>query len=131
MQSQPVEQVGFLEEAPGKHSSMRLMCMISLFAAIGFGAVTVQRDLKGDGLFITYGFLIGAFAPKAVQKFAEAQFSAYGAPPPTVAVAPQPVAAYPTTMMVATPTSAPVAPPTPPAAVPNQDVLTRLQARGR
>lgn len=128
MQSQPSQHVGFLEESPGHQSSMRLMCLISLFAAIGFGIVTVQRDLKGDALYITYGFLIGAFAPKAVQKFAEVKLPVYSPPPPMVPVAQQPVQAYPSTMMVATPNPPNV---TPPAQVSNQEMLARLQARGR
>jgi hypothetical protein len=104
------------------------MCMISLFAAIGFGVVTVQRDLKGDALYITYGFLIGAFAPKAVQKFAEAKLPIYAPPPPMVPVAQQPVQAYPSTMMVASPNPPHVVPA---AQVSDHEMLARLQARGR
>lgn len=65
--------VGFLDEDNGTKSSMRLMCFISLMAAIGFGAITLLRaGTDGStGLFMTMGFLLGAFAPKALQKVVE------------------------------------------------------------
>lgn len=55
---------------------MRLMCFVSLLAAIAFGLLTLalSRHSKPDtanGIYLTLGFLLGAFAPKAVQKFAE------------------------------------------------------------
>ncbi len=90
---------GFLEEDNGVRSSMRLMSMISLGASIMFGVLTLGSSLhdtlwgtqknavssavssaesdtaqaKGNtnGLILTAMFLVGAFAPKAVQKFAE------------------------------------------------------------
>jgi len=67
---------GFFEEDNGARSEMRLMCFVSLLAAIGFGLLTILLSAAGksdggNGLFITFGFLVGAFAPKAVQKFAE------------------------------------------------------------
>jgi len=64
--------VGFFEESPGVKSSIRLMSFFSLFAAIVFGILTINTPGE-NGLFITFGFLLGAFAPKAVQKFAELQ----------------------------------------------------------
>lgn len=101
---------GFLEESPGNRSAMRLMCMMALFSAIVFGALTMlrsngaptqaangattttfipQRD--DTGLTLTFGFLIAAFAPKAVQKFAEQRLRAYvpvpGSFPSTLATA--------------------------------------------
>jgi hypothetical protein len=78
----PAKPANFFQECDGTNSSMRLMCFTSLIAAIVFGALTLQlstkdtKDLKQDtstGLYITFGFLISAFAPKAVQKFAEAK----------------------------------------------------------
>ncbi len=70
----------FLEEDSGSRSSMRLMCMISLGASIMFGFLTLFPVLslpggaapdRNIGLIITGLFLVGAFAPKAVQKLAE------------------------------------------------------------
>ncbi|WP_216900617.1 hypothetical protein [Synechococcus sp. CCY 9618] len=80
---------GFLEESPGNRSAMRLMCVLALLASIAFGAITmarsapiVSRDAGGQatltypprdetGLTLTFAFLLAAFAPKVVQKFAE------------------------------------------------------------
>jgi len=67
------EKRGFLEDDCGKQSSMRLMSIIALVASIAFGSITMSSD-KGSGkndLYIVTVFLIAAFAPKAVQKFAE------------------------------------------------------------
>ena len=67
---------GFFQEDNGSYSSMRLMCFVALLAAIMFGGITIwiashgQQD-GGNGLIITFGFLVAAFAPKAIQKFAE------------------------------------------------------------
>lgn len=68
--------VGFLEEKSGVKSSMRLMSMIALIASIGFGIATIRvlpsdSESKQEGMYITFGFLLAAFAPKALQKFAE------------------------------------------------------------
>ena len=80
---------GFLEESPGNRSSMRLMCLLALLASIAFGSITmlrsapmVGRDAAGQdtltypprddtGMIVTFAFLLAAFAPKVVQKFAE------------------------------------------------------------
>jgi hypothetical protein len=87
---------GFLEESPGNRSAMRLMCMTSLIAAISFGAITMMRsapistrDANGQetlsfpprddtGMTITFVFLLSAFAPKVLQKFAEQRLNSYG-----------------------------------------------------
>ena len=62
----------FFEEDNGTKSSMRLMCFIALIAAIVFGVLTIQVAAgDANGIYITFGFLLAAFAPKAVQKFAE------------------------------------------------------------
>ncbi len=58
------------QENNGKYSTMRAMSFIALIAAIVFGAVTITSD-DNDGQFITGTFLVAAFAPKAVQRFAE------------------------------------------------------------
>jgi len=71
---------GYFQEANGTNSSMRLMCFISLLASILFGALTIYLGTtahpSSDGIIITFGFLVGAFAPKAVQKFAEEKIGA-------------------------------------------------------
>jgi hypothetical protein len=69
---------GFLTEANGKRSAMRLMSIISLFAAIMFGLVTLlgsNAESDDAGVMITLIFIVGAFAPKAVQKFAEEELN--------------------------------------------------------
>lgn len=63
---------GFLEERPGHKSAMRALSFIALLAAIGFGAVTLtQADAGVEGIYLSFRFLLAAFAPKALQKFAE------------------------------------------------------------
>lgn len=63
------ENSGFFQEDNGAYSSMRLMCFVS---PISFGLLTILlKDESSDGIYITFGFLISAFAPKAGQKFAE------------------------------------------------------------
>lgn len=67
---------GFLEDDKGNPSSMRLMCVISLIASIGFGLITTLHSAASkneNGLYITFAFLLGAFAPKALQKVMEAK----------------------------------------------------------
>jgi hypothetical protein len=52
------------------------MSMISLIASIAFGLiVTLRTAFSENGLYITIAFLIAAFAPKALQKFAEVKFA--------------------------------------------------------
>ena len=68
---------GFLEDHQGNASSMRLMSITALVASIGFGLISVLHPAARDdanGLYITMAFLLAAFAPKALQKFAEAKF---------------------------------------------------------
>ncbi len=60
----------FFQEDNGKYSTMRAMSFIALIAAIVFGAMTmISKD--SEGKYITTAFLVAAFAPKAVQRFAE------------------------------------------------------------
>ena len=63
----------FFEDDVGNKSSTRLMCLIALIAAIGFGYLTliVPAVDRQTGIFITFGFLIAAFAPKTLQKYIE------------------------------------------------------------
>lgn len=64
--------VGFMQEDNGNSSSMRLMSLIALISAIAFGGFTLANpDVKEVGPNITLSFLVAAFSPKAVQKFAE------------------------------------------------------------
>ena len=61
------------EEDNGNISSIRLMSFVALIAAIIFGFLTILiKDVNANnGIYITFGFLLAAFAPKALQKFAE------------------------------------------------------------
>lgn len=60
----------FFQEDTGKYSTMRAMSFIALIAAIVFGAMTITNK-DSEGRYITTAFLVAAFAPKAVQRFAE------------------------------------------------------------
>ena len=74
--STPLKKTGFLTDKNGKPSSIRLMSWVALLTAIVFGWLTLtQEDNQTTGVQITFGFLIAAFAPKAVQKFAEVNSS--------------------------------------------------------
>ena len=64
--------VGFMQEKNGYSSSMRLMSLIALISAIIFGGITLAKpEVKDVGINLTFSFLVAAFTPKAVQKFAE------------------------------------------------------------
>jgi hypothetical protein len=71
--------IGFMQDDQGHQSSMRLMCMMALLSAIVFGALSIlaavgvigASSAGADAITITFGFLVAAFAPKAIQKFAE------------------------------------------------------------
>ena len=67
---------GYLTDDSGQPSSMRLMSMLALIAAIALGFLTLlgHAPEAQNGLYLTALFLIAAFAPKALQKFAEAKF---------------------------------------------------------
>lgn len=145
---------GFLEESPGNRSSMRLMCMMSLVTAIILSGVVVGQSVSQaarqngstayaymardpEVLYIIFGFLISAFAPKAVQKFAEQKLPAYdptlnrppatpyaGYLPPAAPISQQaPATPAPATPAAAAP-AAPAAAPTAPASH-LQNVLQR------
>lgn len=70
------KQNGYLTDDEGHPSSMRLMSIVALMAAIAFGILTLLDGADHDynGLYLTTAFLLGAFAPKALQKFAERKF---------------------------------------------------------
>lgn len=62
----------YLEDDNGNKSAMRAMSILSLVAAIVFAWLVVTGSGNdSDGLKIVYAFLVAAFAPKVVQKFAE------------------------------------------------------------
>ena len=74
---QTAKKPGFLEDDMTNPSSMRLMSMIALITSIIFGLISLLHPLaKGNinGIYLTVAFLIAAFAPKALQKFAEVKF---------------------------------------------------------
>lgn len=62
----------FSESDGGAISSMRVMSVIALLTAIGIAVVPyfLGECEQGDRMHVLY-FLTAAFAPKAVQKFAE------------------------------------------------------------
>ena len=70
----------FLQEDNGNQSCMRLMCCVSLLASIVFGLLVTLGKAGPDGITIVIAFLLGAFAPKAVQKFAEAKVTGMAKP---------------------------------------------------
>lgn len=64
---------------------MRAMSAVALATSIVFGLIILIRPLLMEagkvspsygfnGIYLATAFLVAAFAPKAVQKFAEAQF---------------------------------------------------------
>lgn len=73
--AQSPKKIGYLEDDNGNNSSMRLMSLIAVIASIVFGLITLTHKEAGlNGVYITASFLIAAFAPKALQKFAETKF---------------------------------------------------------
>lgn len=64
---------GFFCENNGNQSSMRLMCFMSLIAAIGFGVVAVTKPPAegGTGTNLSLLFLGASVGGKVGQKFAE------------------------------------------------------------
>lgn len=67
-------QIGFFEEEAGSSSSMRLMCFMSLCTAMVLALLAVlhpNANPSTDVVYLVGLFLVGAFAPKCVQKFGE------------------------------------------------------------
>ena len=60
----------YLKDHEAKPSTMRLMSFLAMLSAVGLSFVQYLGDSTGDPQIILY-FLIAAFAPKAVQRFAE------------------------------------------------------------
>lgn len=62
----------FLSDDHGNPSSMRLMSMLALIIAGLLAVVEISEwGTKADKTELVLYFLVAAFAPKAVQKFAE------------------------------------------------------------
>ena len=59
--------IGFLTDNTGTPSSMRLMCVISLGAAVVFGALVVLGKAGPDGFAMATAFLVVAFGGKVSQ----------------------------------------------------------------
>ncbi len=72
-----MSEVGVFSEDNGNTSAMRVMCFMSLLASMGFGTITLTMPgaNAAQGVYITMAFLLGAFAPKALQKFSETKIS--------------------------------------------------------
>lgn len=62
---------GFFQEDNGNYSIMRLMCLTSLLASIGFGGASIARDSQG-ARDLSFYFCTMALTGKVAQKFAEA-----------------------------------------------------------
>lgn len=64
---------GFLHENNGDKSSMRAMCFLSFIVAAVIALITILKPgiETSTGIYLTISFLSGAFAPKAIQKWAE------------------------------------------------------------
>ena len=62
---------GWLTDDEGNPSAMRLLSAASFFVAVAFGGLIAVGNVGTDRLELVIYFLVAAFAPKAVQKFAE------------------------------------------------------------
>ena len=64
----------YLDDDKGNPSSMRLMSMLALIVAAGLAFVEVFEwgSAESKSELVLY-FLVAAFAPKAIQKFAESK----------------------------------------------------------
>ncbi|WKZ71117.1 MAG: hypothetical protein QY331_07615 [Melioribacteraceae bacterium] len=62
----------FLSDDKGNKSSMRLMSFIALIAALTISGLLLFLDrITPESVTLVSLFIFGAFAPKALQKFAE------------------------------------------------------------
>ena len=62
--------MNWLTDDTGKRSSMRLLSAVALVAAVALAFLDLFGIGEVDSEIVLY-FLVAAFAPKAVQKFAE------------------------------------------------------------
>lgn len=71
--------IGFLQEDKDQRSAMRLMCFLTLLFAFFITWIVVIANLEAGTeisqfeLVLIFLLFLAAFAPKAVQKFAEVQ----------------------------------------------------------
>lgn len=65
--------VGFFEETAGSQSMMRLLSFLSFFVAVFISIYSIMTKQVIDMQTMTFFgfFMVAAFVPKAVQKFAE------------------------------------------------------------
>ena len=66
-------ETGYFTEDNGNKSWMRAMCFVDLLTAIACAMISllVGGANSVNGIYLTSIFVVAAFAPKAVQKFAE------------------------------------------------------------
>ena len=70
-------ETGYLTDDEGNPSSMRLMSVISLGAAVILAGMAVWKDCaQTDVMQYVFLFLLGAFAPKTIQKQMEKRVEA-------------------------------------------------------
>ncbi|RPI88707.1 MAG: hypothetical protein EHM41_00090 [Chloroflexi bacterium] len=63
---------GYMEEAPGVKSFLRMASFTCLLQALIFSwYILIRGDTSGNGMYLTVMFMLAAFAPKVIQKFAE------------------------------------------------------------
>lgn len=72
---------GYLTDHNGKPSSMRLMSFVSLFSGVGLTVligVIVYQGQDPENISFLFNlilvWIVGAFAPKAIQKYVEGAF---------------------------------------------------------
>jgi membrane protein YdbS with pleckstrin-like domain len=75
--AEKIRNTDFLKESNGKSSIMRLMSFLSLLWAFLLSFVVIagsfyfNANVSYGALVIVGFFVVGAFAPKAIQRFAE------------------------------------------------------------
>lgn len=71
----PKRPPSYLTETNGKPSAMRMMSFLCLLVAVLCAAVILLSDgpesIRSPDVYVFSAFLLAAFAPKAIQKFAE------------------------------------------------------------
>lgn len=63
--------VGIMTDHEGNPSSMRWMSVGCILFAVVFGCWTMYQGKEDPGMSLVLIFLVGGFAPKTLQKFAE------------------------------------------------------------
>jgi hypothetical protein len=80
-----MKKIGFFEEKAGEQSMMRLLSFLSFFVAVFIAIYSITTKQPGVAIDVQtmtfFGFfMVGAFVPKAVQKFAEMKSPKEAAP---------------------------------------------------